>query len=469
MKRRMWLILAGALILVVVCGAIAANVVLGRRGAAAVADSGAPSAAPDVPLARAAFGPYIARVRAQGRVGAPSGGEAKLAFANSGIVARVDVRVGQPVSAGQTLAQLDTGGLAIDLAQARSDAAGAAASYGHGTVPSRAVTSAQARLTATRDRLRALTNGTGSAQSDREAALVAVRQSEAKLSTDQRALDRETTLFAGGVAARKDVEAARAQLIFDQADADANRAKAASAGANIGAALTQARADVAQAESDVRGAQAQIGVSGAQAAAAQSRYDAAQRALAIATLRATSDGVVMSVLKHPGEAVDPTQPAIVIGPPSSATVTLTVGSDDARSVRPGDPATLHLTGRGGSGRGIVRSVVPSVDASTQTSTIVVAGVPAGAIPGDAVEATIEVGTRRGIVIPTSAIVEDPQTGKAIVFVRQRVKDGSEKFVSREITITAGDERTSLVAGGLRNGERVATQGAFDLLAPGGGG
>ena len=40
-------------------------------------------AAPDVPLVRALYGPYTVRVRAQGRVGAPSGAEAKLAFAGS--------------------------------------------------------------------------------------------------------------------------------------------------------------------------------------------------------------------------------------------------------------------------------------------------------------------------------------------------------------------------------------------------
>jgi HlyD family secretion protein len=458
----------------VALGAFVASVILvagvrvaTRHGAPSTAPADT-SSAPGVPLARAAFGPYEMRIRAQGRVGAPSGSEAKLAFANSGIVARIDVHVGQAVIAGQSLAALDTSGLAIDLAQARSDAAAAAASYGGGTVPLQALSGAQARLAATRYRLRALENGTGSAQSDREAALAAVRQSAAKLVADGRALDREAQLYTGGVAALKDVEAARAQLVFDQADAAANRARAASAGANIGAALTQAKADVAQAASDVRAAQAQVAVAGAQASSAQARYAAAQRQLAISTLRASADGVVTAILKHPGEAVDPTQAAIVVGPPSSSDVTLAVSGDDALAVRAGDRVELRLTNRGVMGTAHVRSVVPSVDPATQTSTVVVAGVPPGARSGDAVEAMIAVGERRGIVIPTSAIVEDPQSGKSIVFVREKQHDGSEKFVSREITVAAGDDTKTLVETGLRNGDGVAAQGAFDLLAPGGG-
>lgn len=466
MTRRMWIALgAFAAIVIIIAGVLVAT----RHGAPSAAAPTDTSSAPNVPLARAALGPYKLRVRAQGRVGAPSGSEAKLAFADAGIVARIDVHVGQAVSAGESLAELDTSGLAIDLAQARSDAAAAAASYGGGTVPSEALSGARARLTAARDRLRALENGTGGAQSDREAALAAVRQSAAKLAADGRALDRVTQLYDGGVAAQKDVEAARAQLMFDQADADANRAKAASAGANIGAALTQAEADVAQAASDVRAAQAQVTVTGAQASSAQARYAAAQRQLAIATLRAVADGVVTAILKHTGEAVDPTQAAIVVGPPSSGDVTLTVSGDDARAMHAGDPVELRATNRGVIGTAHVRSVVPSVDPSTQTSTVVVAGALPGARSGDAVEATITVGERRGIVIPTSAIVEDPQSGKSIVFVRERDKDGAEKFVSREITVTAGDDAKTLVASGLRDGDRVAAQGAFDLLAPGGGG
>jgi hypothetical protein len=119
------------------------------------------------------------------------------------------------------------------------------------------------------------------------------------------------------------------------------------------------------------------------------------------------------------------------------------------------------------GAATVRAVVPSVDPTTQTSTVVLSGAPAGAASGDAVDVTIQLAAHRGVLIPTDAIVEDPQTQHAIVFVRGRGKDGAEAFVSREVQTGANDGPTTMVVSGLRAGERIASHGAFDLLAPGG--
>ena len=436
MNRRL-IIMLGAVLAVAVIVAI--FVISEHRAAPPALAQADTSSAPSVPLATATKAEFTRHIRAQGRVGTPAGGDAKLAFYGTGIVANIDVHVGESVATGQALAALDTRGLALDLAQAQADASAAG----------------QAKLLAAQARLQALESGQGSAQSDRESAQAAVRQSEEKLAADRRALERAQALFAGGVSAQKDVDTARQQLAFDRADADANRARAATARAGIGSALTQARADVAQAQTDVR--------------SASIRLSMAQRNMENAMLRAPTSGVVVAILKHPGESVDPSQPAIVVGPPASDRVTLNVSSDDARSVHVGDAVQLVVTGRGLHGSGRVRNVVASVDPTTQTSTVVVAGAPPGAAPGDAVDATIAVGTQRGIVIPTSAIVEDPQSGKSIVFVRERAKDGSEKFVSREIGLAASDAERSLVASGLDVGDRVAASGAFDLLAPAGGG
>jgi multidrug resistance efflux pump len=384
------------------------------------------NAAPSVGVATARFGTFVSHVRAQGRVGAPAGGDAKLSFSGSGILARV-VHVGDSVVAGEPLAELDASGLAIDAAQAGADAQAAAASYGGGAVPAQVLASAERRL---------------SAQD-------ALRQARAKVANDERTLVREQTLFAGGVAAQKDVDAARQQLALDQADVDAARSKATSASAGIGGALLQARADVAQAESDVRAAQAQAGVTAAQATSAQDRLAAAQRNLANGVLRAPAAGVVVTILKHPGEAIDPTQPALVVGPPRSSVVTVTVTGDAARTIHPGATAVVSIPARGARADAVVRALVPSVDPATQTSTVVLSGAPAGAASGDAVEASIAAETQRGVLIPTEAIVEDPQTGHAIVFVRQKGKDGNDTFVSREVTVAAGDDQTTMVASGLR--------------------
>lgn len=420
---------APLVVAILVVAAVVLAIVVATRSRTTVATASTPSV-PAVPIVTVVAGTYTDYVRLQGHVGTSAESEARLAFNEPGVIKAIDVAVGERVAAGAVLAELDPSGLAIDLAQARADAGAAAASYAGGTVAERARAGALARVAAARAHLSSVQN--------------------AKVDVDARALEREQALYAGGVAAAKDVDAARAQLAADQAE------------------VVSARADVAQAESDLRAAQAQGPVASAQLASARDKVAAAQRNLGNAVLRAPVDGVVTGILKHVGEVADPSQPLLTLGPPSSATITLTAGNADARKIRAGDAATITGSSGSGSGTGVVRTVVPSVDPATQTSTVVVSGAPPGAAPGDAVEAIVAVGTRHGIVIPTAAIVEDPQTGKSIVFVSTRSKTGETSYTARAITVAAGDEQRSLIASGLHAGERIAGEGAYDLLAPPGG-
>ena len=464
MNSRAVRIVAAAIVAVVVIAIVI--LVRGHQGAD---HTDTASSAPTVDTARAKFGPFVVHVNAAGRIGAPAGSQAKLSFAGSGLIRSIAVTVGEHVSPGQTLAQLDTSALQIDAATARADAAAAAASYGGGSVPTAALASAQARLAAAQSKLKAAQDRTGSANSDAVAAQTALRQSQEKLSADQHQLDRARQIFAAGVGARKDVEAAQSQLLLDEADYSANRSKVKSANSSIGGATTQARADYEQAENDVRTAQAQIGVTGAQAASAAQKLAQAERSVASATLRAPEQGVVLQLLKHVGEAVDPTQPVIVVGPESDRSVTLTVAGADAALVRVGNSVTVTDPTRRTSAVGQVVAVVPAVDPTTQTTTVVASAVPPDSAPGNAVTASIDVATRRGIIVPATALIDDPQTGKTVVFVRSVDKNGDQKYVPHEVTVTTTDDHSALIRSGLRNGDTVAAQGAFDLLAPAGGG
>ena len=87
----------------------------------------------------------------------------------------------------------------------------------------------------------------------------------------------------------------------------------------------------------------------------------------------------------------------------------------------------------------------------------------------AVSATIVVGHLRGVIVPTTAIVQDPQTGKTVVFVQDpHPKAGDPGFRLRPVTVRDGDAATSVLEAGLRPGERIAAQGGYMLLAPPGG-
>jgi multidrug resistance efflux pump len=407
------------------CVAVVAIVWFLLRGHGAATPVDAPSAAPSVPTTAVTFGTFVERVAGRGKVGPPAGSVAKLAFATAGILARVDVGVAEAVSAGQPLAEL----AGADVARRQLDAA-------------------VAKVAAMRSRFAAMQHGSGSALSDRIAAQSAVRASEAKVTLDEQTLARQRELFAGGVAAQKDVDAAAEQLALDRGDLRANEAKVTASSAGVGDALTQARSDYESAVSDAA---------------------VARRALENTVLRAPAAGVVVAIFKHVGEAVDSSTPAIALGPPATNVVTLTVAGSDGRRIKRGDAVDLVDTAVAVHGNGRVTGVVPSQDPVTQETTVVVAGIPPGALSGDAVDATVVVGQRRGLLVPASAVVTDPQSGRTLVFVREHDKDGKVTFAPRGITVIANDSRTALVAGEVRGGESVAAQGAFDLLAPSAGG
>jgi multidrug efflux pump subunit AcrA (membrane-fusion protein) len=456
MKRdqRWWAALA---VLVVLGAGIFAFASL--RGGPSIAASDA-SSAPDVPLAVARVGDFVERVEAQGRIGPPAGSSAKVAFAQAGIVQVVDVHVGQSVSAGEPLAELDRSGLAAAVRAAQADvlATGANAAGSAATVQS-----ATARLAVAMDKLATLEQGGPSAMNSRITAQSTARQAAIKVDADRAAVARDEQMFTVGVIAGKDIDAARAQLASDEADQRAADAKVAAAQTDFQSTLKQARADVASARSDVQAARGQ-------SASAQARLDTARIAYANGVLAAPAAGVVLAILKHPGEAVDPSAPVIEIGPALGNSVTLAVPADVARRIKVGNPATLHVTmSRTTAQQGEVTAVVPAVDPATQVGTVVVNGAPADAVPGDAVSATIVVGHLRSLVVPSSAIVQDPQTGKTVVFVHDKhPKAGDSGFNLRAVAVRASDATSAAIASGLRAGESVAAQGAYTLLAPAGG-
>jgi len=376
--------------------ACAASVALLAACGGHAPDTGS-SAAPAVSLTAARYGTFVKTVQAVGRVGAPAGTQSKLSFAGNGILQSFDVRIGERVSAGQALAQLDTSGLSLAAAQAQADAQAAHANFQQSQVD----------------------------------------RTSTKLAVDRAAVQREESLYTAGVAALKDVQAARAQLAADRADA------------------ASARTEIASAQ--------------AQAQSAQDRAAIAARDLSNGTLRAPSDGVVTAIYKRPGEAVDPSTPVIAIGPARSGEVTLEVTALDAAQIHAGDRVAFSIPGTALKSGGRIDGVSTAIDPATQTATVTASGFPTGAPAGSAVQASIDVRRLRGIVVPQTAIVQDPQSGKTLVFVQTRDKDGAMKFEQRTVTVAEQNGSDALVSSGLRSGERLASQGGFALLAPAGGG
>ncbi|HEV7179586.1 MAG TPA: efflux RND transporter periplasmic adaptor subunit [Candidatus Baltobacteraceae bacterium] len=354
-----------------------------------------PAAAPAVSTTRVRFGTIDVTVAAVGRLGAAAGAETKLAFATSGRIGSIRVRVGERVNAGEALAALDTAPLSLTAQQANADARAASA----------------------------------------QAAAAAVDRTSTKIAVDEAAVSRASRLYAAGVAAGKDVQAAQAQLAADRAEAKTNTA-------------------------GVQAAQAQ-------ALSAQAKAQLADRDLANGTLRSPTDGVVTSIMHQVGESVDPTIAVIGIAPGSNSQVTLQVAGTDAMRVRAGDAVRLTVPSTGNRIAGRVTGVSGAVDPTTQSAQILVEAAVPAALAGSAVDAEIVVAHDRGILVPKQAVIADPATQKTLVFVQRKDKDGNATFDGRDVHVVF-ENGTNAEVTGLRAGDTIASAGGFQLLAPAGG-
>jgi multidrug efflux pump subunit AcrA (membrane-fusion protein) len=146
-----------------------------------------------------------------------------------------------------------------------------------------------------------------------------------------------------------------------------------------------------------------------------------------------------------------------------------VSVQDIGEVRPGDPVRFRIIGTDLQSTGEITGVSNAIDPTTQTATVVASGLPTGAPIGSLVQATIVVAHRTGVLVPQTAVVQDPQTGNAVVFTAEANRDGSVSFHERIVNIAMRDQTSALIASGLRPGERVASRGGFALLAPAEGG
>jgi multidrug efflux pump subunit AcrA (membrane-fusion protein) len=356
-------------------------------------DAPKPHTAPDVPMTIARIDDVEQTVSATGRVGGVNGSQTKIGFAVPGVIRNVYVHIGDRVSVGEELAVLDGRGYDLAAAQASADVSVAAAN----------------------------------------ARQAAVDRYSTRIAVDEAALRRAQSMYAAGVAPRKDIDAAQAQLAQDRADAAASR--------------EQQSSNTAQVQS------------------AQVRQAIAERDVANTTLRAPSEGIVTAIYHRPGENIDQSDPIVALSPAAVDEVTLSVSANDIANLHAGDAVQFTILGTEMHSSGRVTGAPNAIDPTTQTATVVARGIPTGAPIGSVIQASVVVAHRRGVVIPQSAIVQDPQTGNSVTFVSEPSNDGGVKFEQRIVRVAMRNDSFALIATGLHAGEKIAARGGFALLAP----
>jgi HlyD family secretion protein len=266
-------------------------------------------------------------------------------------------------------------------------------------------------------------------------------------------------------------QAAVAQAQSGLTEAEANRAEA-------DAALARARDLVGSGTTsretfDQRQAAAQTGA--ARIAAAEAAQHLAQADLMLAEaqrqellvrvarteIRAPVSGVISRRAARLGAVVGSAgEPLFRIIEDGAVELEGDVPEADLVRLRPGEPATLHVAGRGADLPGKVRLVSPEISATTRLGRVRVAldvgegGGGAGLPIGGFARATVETARHEGVLVPLSAVLFGPD-GPRVQVVANGVVE------TRPVALGLRDEVRAEVVKGLQAGESViAVSGSF---------
>lgn len=357
---------------------------------------------------------------APGSVISDGGAQANLSFPTEGQIAGVNVNVGDRVGAGEVLASLDRRTAQSVIEQAQADVTAAAA----------ALARAQA----------------GARPQEFQSNSALVTGAKAKVDTTRAELQRQESLASAGIASRRDVEQARAAY---------------------GDALADLRSKEAQGSLLRAGPRTQdVDIARAQVLQAQAALLSARTKASLLTIVAPFGGTITARLRNPGESVDRTTPVLTMVNPEKSLVEVQLSEDQAGSVRVGDPAILTLNGAQRSISGRVETINAAFGSDTRTLSARLRPIGASLMPGASATAKITVASvRSAFVVPESAIVKDPDSGKPLVF--QPTGSGKYRKVQVTIALESGG-RVAITGNGLRQGDRVVIEGAYELLPFAGG-
>jgi HlyD family secretion protein len=358
MKRRTLYVILGAVAIAAAIGTI----IVWRTGQATQSTEEARSAV-------VKRGTLLVAVSASGTIEPQN--RVNLAFEQPGLVGEVMVEVGDTVEAGDVLARLDTGQLALQVRQAQASLASAEAQLAQlkaGARPEEVAAAeaglraAEAQASSAAAQLDRTEGGPTAAEIAAAEAELAAAQTEQKKAEDFHDMTMKCFKFewagksrticpglgAPEEQARYRLEAAEkslaaAQAKYDELVGGADTAQVRAAEANFMAASAQRDAAQAQLDLTLAGAtDEQIATAEAQVEQARATLGEAELALELATLRAPFDGVAAAVNVKANEMAPTMLPAVTVLDISQFHVTVSVDETDIARLSEGQAAQVTV-------------------------------------------------------------------------------------------------------------------------------
>ncbi len=253
-------------------------------------------------------------------------------------------------------------------------------------------------------------------------------------------------------------EAARAKVAAERRNADATKARTE----RVFEHGIAARQEVDDAVTRAEAARAAEGEATAAARRARRQVDRA-------VLRSPLAGVVVRVMRRPGELVDgtPATPVLEVADPTRLEIVADATAGDLVRVAKGQPAAVTVAVLPGTTwDAVVAAVSPAVDPATGLGLVRAAIAPgAGRRPPIGVLATVQIAvgpTRRAVLVPGAAIRLGPQGDSQVVICGadgaahvRAVERGTRQGEEEEITgVSAGEKVAVDPVIGIGDGEPI---------------
>lgn len=221
----------------------------------------------------------------------------------------------------------------------------------------------------------------------------------------------------------------------------------------------QAQTDAASAEADRDAGLQALQSLGVDPQLVKDTQEGKPTASAEGMIRAPVAGTVVEKLIQPGQLLQAgTTPVFTVADLSKVWVQTHVFDTDLGAVHLGDTATVSGAGR--SFTGTVDNISPEVDPNTRSVTVRVVVDNPGNLLKRQMYVQVNIQDRQatqGILIPVSAVMRDDEN-LPYVYVRQ--SDG--RFARAHVTLGYRSGAQYAIAGGLRPGQQVVTDGALFL-------
>lgn len=347
--------------------------------------------------------------------------QGNLASVFSGTVRDVNVQIGDPVSAGQVLVQIDDSTLRAQLAQD------------------------QAALAEARARLRQST------VNDRGAALTtssSLRSAQVAYDTAVADNRRNETLYRQGYISQQAIDQSRSALATAQAALQSAQVAAQNASMSSGGD-SAGQADVASMQAAV--------------AADDAAVQSVLTQIAQAAVRAPFDGIVTERNVDPGSLASPGTPLVQVSQLNPAYVNVGVPDDDLRYVRDGSQADVHvdvLAGRTWHGEVNHLNAATGQGTLTYLARISLPNPDVALKAGMVANVTFVAAKDQGVLIVPRGAVATTDSGTVVY----AVVDGKAKLRPVKVALQTQDE-AQISGAGIAKGTVVITQRP-DALADG---